>query len=159
MIRVFRLVKRRHAATAFSGEGAKAHPGRWNSAGRPVVYTSANPALATLEILVGLQDATLLSTAYVLCSADVGEAMVEHLDVAALPDAWPSFPAPQSLKQVGDAWLDARRSVALEVPSAVVPGMNYLLNPLHPDFARVQIGWPQPFQPDPRLVRRFQGPR
>lgn len=159
MIQAFRLVKRKHATTAFDGEGAKVHPGRWNSAGRRVVYTSADPALATLEILVGLQDATLLSTAYVLCSAGVVDAMAEHLDASTLPDSWQSFPAFQALKAIGDTWLESRRSVALEVPSAVVPGMNYLLNPLHPDFASVRIGLPQPFKPDPRLVRFFQEPR
>ena len=34
----WRLVRQRHAATAFSGEGARIFEGRWNSAGVPVVY-------------------------------------------------------------------------------------------------------------------------
>jgi RES domain-containing protein len=43
-------------------------------------------------------------------------------------------------------------SVALRVPSIVVDGeFNYLLNPLHPDFAQLKIGEPRRFSFDPRL--------
>jgi RES domain-containing protein len=40
------------------------------------------------------------------------------------------------------------------VPSVVTPGeWNFLLNPLHPDFPKVQPGAASPFRPDPRLIR------
>jgi len=45
-------------------------------------------------------------------------------------------------------------SVALSVPSALVPSEhNYLLNPAHPDFARVRVGGARRFSFDPRLRR------
>ncbi len=50
----WRIVKEKHAATAFSGEGASRTGGRWNSRGVWVVYASATQALATLENLVHL---------------------------------------------------------------------------------------------------------
>jgi len=41
------------------------------------------------------------------------------------------------------------------VPSTVIPvETNYLLNPLHAAFARIEIGQPQEFITDLRLVRR-----
>jgi RES domain-containing protein len=38
VIEAWRIVKRRWAATAFDGEGARRFGGRWNAPGRPVVY-------------------------------------------------------------------------------------------------------------------------
>lgn len=55
----FRIVKSRWASTAFDGEGARLHGGRWNSVGTRMVYTSASRSLAALEILVHLQGPAL----------------------------------------------------------------------------------------------------
>jgi RES domain-containing protein len=54
MREAWRIVKERHAATAFTGEGAAKTGGRWNSRGVAVVYTSSSKSLATLESLVHL---------------------------------------------------------------------------------------------------------
>ena len=52
----------------------------------------------------------------------------------------------------GSAWLRRARTAVLEVPSVIVPSeRNYLLNPRHPDFARLRIGRPTPFVFDPRM--------
>jgi RES domain-containing protein len=41
----------------------------------------------------------------------------------------------------------------LRVPSAVIPDeCNYVLNPRHPDFVRVEIGAPQELAVDRRLL-------
>src|SRR4051812_18031854 len=48
----WRIVKEKHARTAFSGEGARIFGGRWNSPGISIVYCSEHLSLAALEILV-----------------------------------------------------------------------------------------------------------
>ena len=50
--RAWRLCRRRYAARAFDGEGARLSGGRWNLPGVAVVYTSATVSLAALEMLV-----------------------------------------------------------------------------------------------------------
>src|SRR3990172_1776005 len=60
-ITAWRIVKARHAANAFGGEGARVEGGRWNSPGTPVVYTSQSAALAALELLVLLGRGSILS--------------------------------------------------------------------------------------------------
>jgi len=49
---LYRLCKAAHVA--LDGEGARLWGGRWNSAGRPMVYAAATPSLAVLEVLVHL---------------------------------------------------------------------------------------------------------
>jgi RES domain-containing protein len=57
VIVAWRLVKARHAAVAFDGEGARLEGGRRNPKGIPVVYLSDHPALSTLEPFVHLKSA------------------------------------------------------------------------------------------------------
>ncbi len=59
-IRAWRLVKARFADGAFSGEGARRFPGRWNHRGTPIVYLAGSLSLAALEILGNLDDIRLL---------------------------------------------------------------------------------------------------
>lgn len=44
-------------------------------------------------------------------------------------------------REIGAEWVESGRSVALKVPSFVAQpwGWNVILNPLHPDFARVSV--------------------
>ena len=72
-----------------------------------------------------------------------------------LPRRWRRFPAPASLQAFGDTWLEAGETAVLAVPSAVIPiEKNYLLNPAHPEMKSIQIGLPQRFRFDLRLLNR-----
>ena len=147
----FRLLKTAHVATAFDGEGARLNGGRWNSPGTAVVYTSQSESLAALEILVHLQASRLLMSCSTIPVVFDGD-LVEILDAADLPPGWDGYPAPSALAQIGDRWVVEQRSAVLQVPSAVVPNeVNYVLNPGHPQFARIRIGSPRPFRFDQRL--------
>lgn len=148
----FRIVKREFSATAFDGEGAKSSPGRWNSRGVPMVYTSESRSLAALEMLVNLEAEDLLASAYVLIPAEIPDGVI--LAVAGpLPRDWNAQPPSTVTRSIGDEWVAAGSSAALLVPSSVIPAeRNYLINPLHPDFPRITIGPAEPFPFDPRLA-------
>lgn len=148
----WRIVKTRFAADAFSGEGARRYGGRWTSAGHPVVYTAEHASLAVLEVLVHLGSPRGLSAYSILrCEFDPG--MVQPLDPDLLPADWRASPAPASLRLIGDRWLIEQQSLILGVPSAVIPlEHNYLINPAHPEFARLTPGEPEAFLFDPRLA-------
>lgn len=147
----WRIVKSAQAATAFDGEGARLHGGRWNSPGTPMVYTSHTQSLAALELLIHLQASHLLLS-YSSIPANFDSALVQLLDRANLPADWRSSPAPPPLQEIGDRWVAEARSVVLQVPSTIVPSEpNFLFNPGHPDFDQVAIGSPTAFEFDPRL--------
>jgi RES domain-containing protein len=149
-ITAWRVVKQRFAETAFDGEGAREFGGRWNTVGFAMVYTAATTSLALLEILVN-SDAVLLPH-YMSIPVRFDEALVETVDPRLLPDDWRVNPSPFELKNFGVEWLEAQRSVVLQVPSAVVPHeSNFLLNPAHPDFSSVEIGEPILIDTDTRL--------
>lgn len=148
----WRLVKGKVASEALSGEGARLYGGRWNSPGYPLVYTAEHASLAVLELLVHLGSSAVLS-AYVLIRCEFESEMVERVRAEQLPGAWRSSPPLFELRELGDQWIEAQRSVVLEVPSAVLPiERNYLFNPAHADFKRVRVEEPQAFNSDPRLV-------
>ena len=78
--------------------------------------------------------------------------------LSALPANWRTLGTRDALQAIGRAWLEEGRSAVLAVPSAVVPAeRNYLINPRHPDFARIVIGVPKALDVDVRLLRNLSG--
>jgi RES domain-containing protein len=136
---------------AFSGEGARRYGGRWNSPGRPMVYASLNLSLAALETLAHAERRRF-ERDYLAYEVRVPHALVLELRDEDLPHDWRARPTSVGARAVGDAWLAQRASVALSVPSVLVPQeRNLLLDPVHPRFAGVRIGPPQRFRFDDRL--------
>ena len=149
----WRIVKSRHADSAFDGEGARLYGGRWNSPGVSVAYASETRALCLLEILAGLGSVRPLAS-YVLIPAAFDESLVLEFQDHDLPGDWRQSPPLPSTQKIGDEWAGQLRSAILRVPSVFVPDEhNYLLNPAHPDFRRIQIGSPQEIEIDSRLIR------
>ena len=151
--RAVRLVKSRHLATAFDGEGARVYGGRWNSPGTAVVYVSESLAVAMLEILVHVEYAPALLS-YSCIEVEIPDMLVERMDEATLDSDWAQHPPGLATQAIGDRWVKEARSTALCVPSAVVPGgFNDLLNPGHPGFASLVLAPARAFQFDSRLLR------
>jgi RES domain-containing protein len=151
MPEAWRIVKAKHAATAFSGEGAAKNGGRWNSRGVPVVYASGTKSLAALESLVHLNPPVHFK--YVAILIKFHDALVEIVPPKALPADWRAEPPSPASQRLGDAWVLAARSAVLAVPSVIVSGEpNFLLNPAHPDFKKISIAKPEKFSFDPRLL-------
>lgn len=150
----WRIVKAGHGRTAFSGEGARLFGGRWNSQGIPVVYLSENRSLATLEILVHARP-VLPRDKYDVFVATWDDALMETLPADKLPANWTEEPPPLASMQVGNQWVKEQRSAVLAVPSVIVPGeRNFVLNPMHPQFSKIEIKSAGGFYFDPRLQNR-----
>jgi RES domain-containing protein len=155
MLTAWRIVQRRHAQQAFTGEGARLYGGRWNSPGVPLVYTAGSQSLAALELLVHLESAEPLLSGYVVFEVRFATSLLTAFDRSQLPRNWREYQPPRNVQSIGGAWAAGGRSVVLQFPSATVPAENiFLLNPRHPDFSRLRIGNPAPFHFDPRLSKR-----
>ena len=146
----FRLVKAKHAANAFTGEGARLVGGRWNLPGTPLVYVSETLSLATLETFVHLQpvDRRIRYAWFRLTIPD----SVTVDTPASLPNEWRAEPPTEATQSLGSRWAKQGQTAVLRVPSILVPGeFNLLLNPSHAHFKRIKISAPQPFDFDGRL--------
>lgn len=154
MSRVYRLIKAKYADDPLDPQGAKQYGGRWNSKGVAAVYVSDSIALAALERLVHLRSNEILNR-FVLCEIALPNDSIVTLAREALPRDWRDDPAPSSTSAIGDEWLSGATSLALAVPSTIVPQQrNLIINPNHPDFAELRRSFTvEPFVFDYRLVK------
>jgi RES domain-containing protein len=145
----WRIVKEKHAKTAFSGEGARIFEGRWNSGGVRMVYCSEHLSLAALEILVHTQP-VMIRDKFRVFRVAWDEAMMT--DLKKLPRGWNAQPPSLISKEIGDDWIRSGRSAVLAVPSVIIPReRTFLLNPKHRDFGKIKIKDQGSFRQDPRL--------
>jgi RES domain-containing protein len=154
-MRVWRICKAEHAATAFTGEGALLYAGRWHHPGTRVVCCSESRALAALEQLVHLHR-NRLPPHFVCFGVEIPDGVaIAKVRIEDLPAGWRRQPGPPGLRDIGTRWVESGRTVVLQVPSVVVPEEhNFLVNPRHPDFGRLSIGDAEPFEFDERLIGR-----
>jgi RES domain-containing protein len=152
----WRLIDKRFAHEAFSGEGASIFGARWNSVGIPVVYVSAHLSLAVLELLAQIKTQEDFVHRFDSFPVEIPDTTVNQVHVEDLPKDWREpvklTTKPSKTQLIGDEWFKTKKSAVLQVPSAIVPQeFNLILNPSHPDFFRLRIGTPVPFSFDTRL--------
>src|SRR6185436_5749555 len=101
---VWRITRAPHQA--LDGEGARLNGGRWNSEGKPVVYTSATLSLAALEYLVHVEP-LLAPNDLVAMAIDLPEAagVGALVEPQQFPSGdWQQYPAPEWQGELGDMW-------------------------------------------------------
>jgi RES domain-containing protein len=138
-------------ADDMQGIGARLTGGRWNSEGVAVVYSASSISLAVLETVVHLDGPPF--NRY-LVQIEVPDDVATHaLRLEPLEVGWDAVPASMSSTGAGDAWLASGASALLRVPSTIVPEEdNILINPAHPDTARITARKVRRFLYDPRLL-------
>lgn len=108
--------------------------GRWNPAGKAVVYTAGSSALCLLEHLTHLSR-TDLGLTFQLILIETYNTSISFLEdhLNHLPLHWKND---QTLsREYGKQWLENQYSPILRVPSVHSPWeYNYLLNPEHPEL-------------------------
>ena len=76
------------------------------------------------------------------------------MDRRELPADWAHTSLHPATQRIGDDWLDSLESAVLAVPSAVViDEVNYIVNPGHPGFCRLEPGEITDYRYDPRILK------
>ena len=146
------MLRAAYARAPFDGEGAYRYGGRWSSPGTRLAYASEHQSLAMLEYFVHL-DPEDAPDDLVLATAEVPESLPrQRVEASALPANWRDAPAPPSLAQIGDEFVNQAKNCLLLVPSALaVSENNWLINPQDSEFKQITINRPQPLRYDPRM--------
>jgi len=150
--RVYRIVRKPYAKNPLDGEGSFRSGGRWSSPGTRIAYTTEHLSLAMIEYFVHI-DASDPPKDLVVVAADVPDSVSRLvLGPHQLPSNWRQVPAPPGLAGIGNSFAAERKSAVLVIPSAVVPSeSNWLINPLHAEFAKITVHPPEKFQYDARF--------
>jgi RES domain-containing protein len=136
------------------GLGGERSNGRWHM-GAPdkrIVYLAEHPAVALIENIANLRgDPRFFPEHYQLLRITAADSVKVHkLTPKQLAGIDPEKLA--STQAIGDAWLAAKTSALLRVPSMPSPeSWNYLLNPLHADAAALKVDWARAISYDKRL--------
>lgn len=145
----FRIGDPNGAYPIFDATGSTIAPGRWNTPGSPLIYTSEHYSTALLEKLVHGSGRLPPNQHYIQITLPKGLSY-EVFSPPTLP-GWDSMPATVS-KLFGELWSAERRSAILLVPSVVARlDRNVLINPAHPEFATIQASLHEPVYWDRRL--------
>jgi RES domain-containing protein len=134
-MRLWRLT--RTDQTALDGAGMLKHGGRYSPPGVPVVNFASEAGLAVLVALRYLP-------------GDPADAPDDYVlgwtEIDAVPERVGDHDDDHATRDSVSEWLEERRSLLAAVRSQVLPEADVvLMNPLHPDAARVQ----------PLVTRRF----
>jgi RES domain-containing protein len=151
-MRLWRLIRTGQAA--LDGAGTLKHGGRYSPPGAPVVNFASEAGLA---VLVALR--------YV--PSDPADAPDDYLlgwtEVDVVPERVPGADGDDAIRASVTAWLVEQRSLLAAVRSQVLPEADVvLMNPLHPDAARVPPLVTRPFSfaeclHTPPMVARYSG--
>ena len=136
------------------GAGGRVAAGRWNDPGHPVIYAAATASLAALETIANLRHAGRFGERMILeinLADDIEHVSFEQ--VLRLREDAPVEDPEQLTREFGSAWLKEGRSLALVVPSLVMPyDTNVLINPLHTAADSLKILRSERIRLDGRII-------
>jgi RES domain-containing protein len=134
-----------------SGNGAALYGSRWNSKGIRLLYTSQFISLSILESLVHLKRNEIPFNQYLLSIEFPDQKKIAELSYKKMKKNW--HEENEYTQWMGDQFIKNKESLALKVPSAIVPQENnFLLNPFHSEFKKVKIVSSELLQLDKRLI-------
>ena len=85
----------------------------------------------------------------------IPEDKIKTITVSDLPANWYVNPPADMLKNIGDEFIKENKFLVLKIPSAIMPEENnYLLNPAHPDFKKMNVVYNRTMPIDERFLKK-----
>lgn len=137
-----------------SGKGAASRGARWNHPGELVTYAATSISLAAWETRAHFGRGAALPWNRFLVRIDVPDDVWAARQKLGRPPpvGWNAIPEGNVSRNDGSAWLKARTSALLAVPSVIIDEEdNVLINPGHADSARIVASKVRRFTYDPRV--------
>jgi len=148
---IFRISTAEHASILTASGSAN----RWNKRGQNVIYTGASRSLVTLESIVH-KSSIRPTTRYkvMVISVSDNENLVKRITIQELPTDWQTLAAYPFLQAIGSKWYERKKTLLLQVPSAIIPfEFNFVINVDHPGFKKnIQLVRTEDYFFDTRLL-------
>ncbi len=145
-----------YSADDVSGAGAAKLGNRWNHVGTPMVYSATHISLAALELAAHVGKLAVIRNLFLVritVPVDIWDAR-QTTTSKTMPAAWLAVPAGKASMDFGTAWAKSKVSTLLEVPSVIIPEeTNVVINPTHPDAAKISASIVRQFVFDSRLKK------
>jgi RES domain-containing protein len=117
-----------------------------------MIYAAGSVSLACLENVVHRSSEGLSGLFKILVIEIPDDLSLDEIRNSDLPEDWADFTNVNITRRLGDKWLMGKTSVALQVPSAIVPQeSNYLINPDHDHFSKIRLIETRDFNFDKRI--------
>ena len=145
---VYRIAFKEYSNSLF----APGLSGRWNGAGRKVIYTAESIPLAFLENMIRRKGVGFNHDFKTMIIEMPDTLTITEIKASDLAEGWRSFDDYTYCQKIGNAWYDQGETPVVKVPSAVLPdNSNYVINAMHPDFKRVVLLETTDLVPDARI--------
>ena len=144
----FRILHKKYNDPLF----APSLEGRWNSAGKKVLYCSESIPLAFMESMVRRQGVGF-NDDFQIAHIEIPDTVsIKTIYADDLEKGWDNSNDYSKCQLLADAWHDLHEDLVLKVPSATLSiCYNYVLNAQHPDFGKVKLVKLTKLMPDRRI--------
>ena len=133
------------------GTGGRLFGGRWNPKGCSMLYTASNRSLAALEYFVHMELNTVPEDLSIIALEIPNESIIAYGKLK-FKRIIAKKNSSEYLKLEGLEWINKASSLALEVPSILIPEeSNILVNPGHIDFSKLRVMGSRKFIFDDRI--------
>ena len=89
-----------------------------------------------------------------ILTLEIPDDSITAIEIIQLPKNWKVYPAPTILSEIGEKWIEERKTIALRVPSCIIHSShNYILNCKHPEYSKVKLIEHRNFEFDSRLKK------
>jgi RES domain-containing protein len=153
---LYRIIHKKYSTKLF----ASGMEGRWNSAGKKVIYCAESIALAFLENMIRRQGVGFNDLFKIMIIAVPDALAITTIEAKNLGTGWRSFNDYSYCQPLGDKWFDECKTPLLKVPSAILPeNHNYIINTEHSDYKRIQLVQTTDLVPDERIeaiLKRYE---
>ncbi len=144
----FRILHKKYGDPLF----APCIEGRWNSAGKKVLYCSESIPLAFMESMIRRQGVGFNHDFNIAHIKIPDSVLIKTIIADDLENGWDNPHDYSKCQPLADRWYDHQESLLLKVPSAALSACNnYVLNSLHVDFQKVKLLMVTPLMPDARI--------
>lgn len=145
---VYRIVHKIYSKELY----ASGIQGRWNSAGKKILYSAESIALAFLENMVRRQGVGFNQDFKIMMIEIPNGIDITSISFEQLKEGWRNSNDYSKCQPIGDKWYDEGKTLAMKVPSAILPeSYNYVINTQHAAFKNVRLITTSDLLPDKRI--------